>query len=191
MTRMGKTTLRHGRTASEKSEIRGNMDKKLIGSGCGRAESPLKTNRFSAQRGFTLVEMLTVVGILGILMASAFTGLSRAQRQARIAKAQTEVRQLVNAWLAYEAANDDWPVNFEEIANGDPVPASEQILGELLGKNGGKGYIQAPIRNGFFRDPWGTPYHLKIKTEKKVQEIDISDTFFATVTFPNRNRPPW
>ena len=137
--------------------------------------------------GFTLIEMLTVIGILGILMAAAFTGLSQAQRIARTAKAQTEVRQLINAWFAYEAANDDWPAQMPE--NGEPVEASQSVLSELLGESGdGKVYLNAPMRGGYFRDPWGTPYKLKITSRSNVPPI--SDTFSAAVTFPNRNRPP-
>ena len=140
--------------------------------------------------GFTLLEMLTVIGILGIMIATAFTGLAQAQRQARNAKAQAEVRQLINAWFAYEAANDDWPSDMPE--NGDAVETSKTRLSVLLGESEDASgerrvYLNAPIRNGYFRDPWGTPYKLKITSRDDVPEI--SDTFFAAVTFPNRNRP--
>ena len=146
------------------------------------------TRMYNRKGGFTLVEMLTVVGILGILMGTAFTGLSQAQRQGRTAKAQTEIRQLISAWFAYEAANDDWPVNMP--SGGEPVEATQAVLQELLGDGQGsvsKVYLNAPIRAGAFRDPWGTPYKLKITPQRDVP--DISDTFSAAVTFPNRNRP--
>jgi len=137
--------------------------------------------------GFTLLEMLTVLGILGLMMATAFTGLSHAQRQGRIAKAQTEVRQIVSAWFAYEAANDDWPANMPE--DGAPVDADYTTLGELLGRGGeNRVYLNAQLQNGKFLDPWGRPYRLKITRQADVP--DISDTFSAAITFPNRNRPP-
>jgi hypothetical protein len=72
--------------------------------------------------------------------------------------------------------------------NGEPVEASTSVLRELLGEGQDRRvYLNAPIREGFFRDPWGTPYKLKITPQPDVP--DISDTFSATVTFPNRNRP--
>jgi len=137
--------------------------------------------------GFTLLEMLTVVGILGILMSTTFTGLARAQRQARIAKANGEIRQLIGAWLAYEAAHDDWPTSMPK--DGDRQPALESTLKELLGGGGKPSYLNAPMRGQplAFRDPWGQPYALKITPQPDVP--DISDAFSAAVTFPNRNRP--
>ncbi|HPC49025.1 MAG TPA: type II secretion system protein, partial [Kiritimatiellia bacterium] len=50
--------------------------------------------------GFTLVEMLVVVGMLGVLMAVSFSGVGQARKQAKIAKANSETRELINAWLA-------------------------------------------------------------------------------------------
>ena len=140
--------------------------------------------------GFTLLEMLVVVGILGILMATAVAGMAQAKRQGRTAKAHADIRALVNAWFAYEAANDDWPANINNV-KGDPVETSEDVLKELIGKGKDQRvYLNAPIRNGYFRDPWGTPYKLKITSQDLDKETNISDVFSAAVTFPNRNRPP-
>ena len=131
--------------------------------------------------------MLVVVGILGILMATAYTGLTQAQRQGRKAKAETEIRQLVGAWLTYEGANDDWPANMP--ADGTPVDATRNILGELLGDTGGPVYLNVQFRGDSFLDPWGTPYRIKITPPEDAPEI--KDVFSAAVSFPNRNRPRW
>jgi len=142
--------------------------------------------------GFTLLEMLTVIGILGILMASAFTGIAQAQRQGRVAKAQGEIRQIVNAWFAYEAAHDAWPA--ELAMDGVPFPAAEShpalkiLLGKAENADGElRVYLNMPIRGGFLMDPWGKPYELK--TTPPLSVPPISDKFSAAVTFPNRNRP--
>lgn len=138
----------------------------------------------SANRGFTLIEMLTVVGMLGILMGVSATAIARAQEQARIAKANAEVRQLIGAWLAYEAAYDGWPVPPPE--GGTEVEATESVLKELLGQGENKSaFLNAPIVNGAFRDPWGKPYKLRFK---KRTQSDIEDTFGTAISFPNRNR---
>lgn len=132
---------------------------------------------------FTLIEMLVVTGMLAILMSMAAGGLGAARNQARVGKANAEIRELVNAWLSYEAAYDDWPVDMEE---GDKVDATEENLADLLGKKGGIVYLNAPIVRGAFRDPWGTPYRFRLLKEKKDQTV--TDKFSMSVTFPNRHR---
>lgn len=135
--------------------------------------------------GFTLVEMLTVVGMLGILMGTTATGISRARVQARIAKANTEVRQLIGAWLAYEAAYDGWPANLP--AGGVEIEATQANLKELLGEGENKVvFLNAQLVNGAFRDPWGVPYKIRF-SERPVNPL--KDQFSAAISFPNRGRP--
>jgi len=131
---------------------------------------------------FTLIEMMVVMGMLGILMGVAFSGIGQAKNQARVAKANAEVRELVNAWLSYEAAYDDWPATVE----GDNLDATAANLKELLGGNDDKVvYLNAQLVNGAFLDPWGTPYRFRVLNTAQDQ---TTESFGAIVTFPNRNR---
>ena len=134
---------------------------------------------------FTLVEMLVVLGMLSILMSVTFTGIGKARTQARVVKANAEIRELMNAWLAYEASYDDWPIEI----SGTGLEANESNLGELLGDNDTETvYLNAQMVNGSFRDPWGTPYQFKlIKESGNINKS--TDEFGAAVTFPNRHRP--
>lgn len=135
-----------------------------------------------ASTAFTLIEMIVVMGMLGILMGVAFSGVGKARAQARVAKANVEVRELINAWLAYEAAYDDWPV---EISG--EVDATKSNLKELLGESDDKVvYLNAQLVNDAFRDPWGTPYRFRLLSESK--QNDVTENFSASVTFPNRYR---
>lgn len=130
------------------------------------------------REGFTLIELLVVMGILATLMGVAMSGLAQARRQAQIAKANTEVRELVNSILAYEMANGALTIN------GDQEEATSELLKPLLGSEGGKVYLNATISAGAFRDPWGQPYRVcvfdtSIGGQNRTQ---IS----AAVMFPNR-----
>jgi len=134
---------------------------------------------------FTLIEMLVVLGMLGILMAAAFTGIGQARARARVTKANAEIRELMNAWLSYEAAYDDWPVQM----TGNDLEATKANLNELLGGSDDKVvYLHAQLSGDAFRDPWGTPYHFHLVDQSSGSANQTRESFGASVTFPNRNR---
>ena len=133
---------------------------------------------------FTLIEMMMVVGMLAILMGAAFSGIGQARAQARVAKANVEVRELINAWLSYESAYDDWPVEVK----GTDIDATAANLKELLGKNQDNAvYLNAQLTGDAFLDPWGTPYRFRL-ISKSDTSTKVKETFSASVTFPNRSR---
>lgn len=132
---------------------------------------------------FTLIEMMIVTGMLAVLMGTAFSGIGQARRQAKITKANAEIRELMNAWLAYEAAYDDWPLEMK----GDMIEATEENLKELLDGNQDQTvYLNVNMDRGALRDPWGLPYRFRLVYEDNQNRME--EDFEATVTFPNRHR---
>ena len=63
------------------------------------------------QKGFTLMELLIVVAVLGILAAVLVPNLVTFLSTGQVAKANTEVANLESAALAYYADHSDWPTN--------------------------------------------------------------------------------
>ena len=152
------------------------------------ARCPLSSAlRPQSSLAFTLIEMLVVMGMLSILMGVAFGGLGQARAQARVAKANAEVRELVNAILSYEAEQEELFVP----SGGKETLATEDNLKELLGK--GKStqvYLNAPMTGTppAFRDPWNNPYRFRV-IEESVEIDDKKQTWVsAAITFPNRHR---
>lgn len=61
------------------------------------------------KKGFTLLEMVVVAGILGILMAVLISGFGNAPRKAQRAKCQELVTNVATALAAYYNENQAWP----------------------------------------------------------------------------------
>jgi len=61
---------------------------------------------FGTQRGFTLIELMIVVAIIGILASIGLTLYASLQARARLAKAQADARALLSAITIFQAHMD-------------------------------------------------------------------------------------
>jgi type IV pilus assembly protein PilA len=84
--------------------------------------------RRNLNRGFTLVEIMIVVGIIVLLVAVAIPGLLRGRLNANEASAIASLKTIASASMEYRSGNPSYPSNLSELAASNP-PYVDSVLG--------------------------------------------------------------
>jgi prepilin-type N-terminal cleavage/methylation domain-containing protein len=130
--------------------------------------------------GFTLIEMLAVIGIISLLAGLMFVAARAARKRAHIGTAESEIRELAKAWKSYWLFYKEWP-GF--VGSDTEYTMTEDRMRLLQGDNPqGLHFLDIDSEkweNGY-RDPWGSLYRVRFR---RPQAMDEADVFETTVRF--------
>jgi len=109
----------------------------------------MNTLRTSTQRGFTLIEIMVVVVIIGVLGAIVVPQFMSRPDQAKVTAAHTDIQAISTALEMYRLDTFNYPSTQQGLEALVTRPA-----GTPLARNWNpQGYLKSlPV------DPWGTPY---------------------------------
>jgi prepilin-type N-terminal cleavage/methylation domain-containing protein len=107
-----------------------------------------KEFRIVGRAGFSLLELIVVIGVIAILVGILFPAVSSARAKAREREATATMRALENAIMVYHADNGKWPINDDNFQNtGGTLLLSQHqaFITELVKPNsGGVPYWETP-----------------------------------------------
>ena len=102
---------------------------------------------FRRQRGFTLIELMVVLAIIGVLAALIVPNVIGRADDARVTAARTDVGNLMQALKLYKLDNQRFPSSEQGLQALVSKPASAPVPGNWR-----------PYLDKLPADPWGNPY---------------------------------
>ena len=100
-------------------------------------------------QGFTLIEIMVVVVIIGLLAAVIIPNVFSRVEDARVAKARTDIQALTTALTMYRLDNFKYPSTDQGLSALVERPADPSLRNWRAG-----GYVS----QGSLKDPWGNDY---------------------------------
>jgi general secretion pathway protein G len=104
--------------------------------------------------GFTIVELLIVIVVLGILVAIVTVSYNGVQAKAKVASVNTDLKNIRSAMMLYRTDRGTLP-NGSDWYSGTAMPPTSRWATEIIANLKNLNYIQT---SGLEKDPWGQYY---------------------------------
>lgn len=115
-------------------------------------DRPLGTR---GKRGFTLMELMVVIAILGLLVTMVAPNVWNVFKKGNITTARAQMQEITGAISQYRMNNNKIPEQLEDLAQPDPNNFNDSYMEEI------------PL------DPWGNPYEYKKLSSSKFEIISL------------------
>lgn len=134
---------------------------------CAGIGEPLRAphTRWSRDAGFTLIEIMAVVVIMGMLMATLAIGVSGQIDKARISNTKTQIGRIDQALQFYKLDNKRFPNNDQ----GLDALVSQPSAAPVPRHYDPAGYIKRDV----LMDAWDTPMQYRVPGEHNPYTYDI------------------
>ena len=116
-----------------------------------------QTNHLSKRSGFTLIEIILVVVIIGILAGIAIPRMGGKTEKAKIAAARSNVQSIGMGIQEYEIMNGEYPSS----------------LDALLDESKGGPFME---KKSIPLDPWGNPFVYAVPGARNTHTFDLSSS---------------
>ncbi|MBI6921208.1 type II secretion system major pseudopilin GspG [Pseudomonas monteilii] len=117
-----------------------------------------------AQRGFTLIEIMVVVIILGVLGALVLPNVMSRPDHAKLTAARTDIQSIATALEIYRLDNGRYPTTVQ----GLEALVRRPTLAPLPRQWSAQGYLKRQAM-----DPWGAPYQYANPGTRSGQGYDL------------------
>jgi general secretion pathway protein G len=116
----------------------------------------------SLMKGFTLIEIMIVIFIIGMIMALVAPNIIGSQQEAELKKAAIDIQQLENSLEMYRLRTNRFPTTEQGLEALVSIPTIEPIP---------RSYPEGGIIKRLPLDPWGNDYILLSPGE--INDVDL------------------
>ena len=129
------------------------------------------------KKGFTLIEIIIVIGIMAVLTAIIIPSLTAVRAKNRDTERIADIGTIQLGLLNYYSKNDYYPTSIDPAVNSDIL---QYITHDALYDSYGSLYTYVPLTRNSGGSAPCTSYHLGAALEAPNSQIDLNDQFNST-----------